>query len=179
MMNEFEYTCAPKTNVKRAVAWIALSLATGSILYCLSFDQNALSPWLRVAGAVFFMAAVLLTVRFLGTRYVYRIVYDSHGSATLTIYELRGYFGKESNVKSSGAVCRVSLSDISDLACSKDKKGIKVLKRSARMEKTQIYNYCAADFVKTYALIRVEDGEASFFVKFSPDEKMKEMIKNH
>jgi len=177
-MDEFEYTCAPKTNAGRAAAWIALCLVTGSILYCFSFDRNALSPWFRVLGAAFFMVAVLMTVRFLGTRYVYRIASDSHGRAIFTVYELRGYFGRADSVKSSGAVCRVELSDISNIASSRDKKGIRALKRLSRSEKARIYNYCAADFVREYALIRIEDGDGSFFVKFSPDKKMKEIIKN-
>ena len=176
-MEEFEYTCAPKTNAGRAAAWIALCLVTGCIFSCFSFEDNAFSPWFRIVGGAFFMAAVLLTVRFLGTRYVYRIA-DSHGRVLFTVYELRGYFGKADSVKSSGAVCRVELTDISDIASSRDKKVIRALKRSARLERSQIYNYCAADFVREYALMRVKDGDGSFLVKFSPDEKMKEIIKN-
>ena len=178
-MNEFEYTCAPKTNVKGALSWIAVCLGTGSILYCLSFDQNAISPWFRVMGAVLFMAAVLLTVRFLGTRYVYRLSVDVHGVATFTVYELRGYFGKESRVKSSGAICRVDTTDISELVSSSDRKNHRALKKRAKRERTSVYNYCAADFVRSHMLMRVTDGSCASLVKFSPDEKMKELIKNH
>ena len=136
VLEEFEYTCAPKTNIKRASLLTAACLVTGAIIYCFSFEQTVLSPWFRVIGAVFFMAAVLLTFRFFGTRYIYRLVIDHRGGSTFTVYELRGYFGKENNVRGSGAVCRVDALDILSLVDSTDKKGIRALKKGYSKEKS-------------------------------------------
>lgn len=180
-MNEiFEYSHSPKANLTKSVILVILCFLSGILLGIASTEEFVLSPYLKCGSGFFFLLGIVFFVRFIGTRYVYRITIDRRGNGDLTIFELHGYFGKYADAKSSKTVCRVSLYEIKEIyTLTNDKEGkkeIKKLKKQLKDEKNEIYSYCHEIFPKQYTLLKLDDGESVSYLKFTPNPKMLKII---
>ncbi len=174
MENKFVYEYTPRGNVKLASALIALCLTLSvSGCFVLLLD-NVLSPYMGAAGGLFLLISLMLCVRFLGTRYLYRVSYDRLGNGELTVFELRGFFGAYDTVKSSTAVCRISIDGISE--CVEIKPKQRKYKKQVRRSNAEVYNYCPSAFQREYAYLKFTDDEKEVYIKFAPDEKMLNLL---
>lgn len=181
MNDRFEYTCIGRADVKKSMTLVCLSIVSCVILGVASVGDSIFTPYFKGALSIFLFFGILIAVRFVGTRYSYSVVLYPSGDGDLVITELRGYFGKKNTVKVRKTVCRVSLSDICEtdaLNSDKDgKKRMKALKKEARREKAEIYNYCADVFPSSFTVIKISDGDGVSYVKLSPDAELMAFLK--
>lgn len=181
MKDYFEYTCVGNANVKRATVLVSASVVSAMLLGVASVGESVFSPCFALASAVFFFLAVLIFVRFIGTRYSYKLIIYPSGEGDLLIAELRGVFGRSSDVKVNRTVCRISVDDITDFTvitsgdCKSTRKELKK-KLCAKGEK--IYNYTSAPFLNEFAVIRIEDADGVSYVRFSPDEELIRLLRS-
>ena len=126
------------------------------------------------------LLAAMLAVRFIGTRYVYKITFGALGDGELSVSELRGFFGKSSDVKSCRTVCRVGLFDVKEATVfergDESRTKIKEMKKRIRRERAAVYNYLPDVFADKYALLRIENGDGISYLKLSPDGELMRII---
>ena len=156
----YEYT--PKTNKKIPYIIVFFCLVSGIVLFMPSTLSEDLSLWLRVIGIWAFAAAFIVTDRYLFTSYTYIIDQKDDGSVDFIVSEL--------HFKKHRTVCRIAVGEIA--AISRIEKG----KKPALPKKTRIFNYQAELFSQSYHLLRVENTDGEFFIKFSPDLKIISLI---
>ena len=177
---EYEYTFCPKVHLGRSAVLVGALTVTGVLLGAASVEKTVFSPYFAVASSVLLFLAVLLSIRFIGTRYVYKITVNSFGEGELTVSELRGFFGKAGDVKSQRTVCRVDISDVKEsVVLERSEKGrasMKNEKKRIRRERATVYNYSADVFADKYALLRIENADEVAYLKLSPDEEMLKII---
>ncbi len=173
-----EYSYSPKANIKANTAMAAAGLLSSALFFAASFSFDVLSNVSRALGSMFFLLFMLVSVRYVGTGFMYRVTYDRALNGDLTMYRQRGYFGKYRTVKQSAAVCRVYLSDIEECLIPENKKERRNCRRRVRSARAVTYNYCVEPFPKKYAFLKITDGERTVYVKFSPDERLAELIKS-
>lgn len=178
-MDHLEYTCIGRANVKKATV-LALSLgASSTIVGVLSTAESALAPYLNLAFLLLLLLSILVFVRFIGTRYSYKLLLYPFLEGDLVIIELRGSFGKNSKINLTKTVCRVGIDSITELVwieSKNDRKKYREIKRSTLREGARWYNYTADLFAQKLLIIKIEDGDGISYVKFSPDERLAALL---
>lgn len=175
-----EYTCCPKTNLVRSGVLVAALTLTCVLFGTVSVGKTVLSPIFSAASSVLLLLAAMLAVRFIGTRYVYKITFGALGDGELSVSELRGFYGKSSDVKSCRTVCRVGLFDVKEATVfergDESRTKIKEMKKRIRRERAAVYNYLPDVFADKYALLRIENGDGISYLKLSPDGELMRII---
>ncbi len=156
----YEYTPQPNKRIPYIIVFFCL--ISGIILFMPTELGDEVSLWLRVIGIWAFAAAFLVTDRYLFTSYTYIIDQSENGSVDFIVSEL--------HFKKRRTVCRIDLGEIA--AVEKVEKG----KKLTLPKKARIFNYRAELFAQSYFLLRVENPDGEFFIKFSPDSKIINLI---
>lgn len=172
----YEYTCCPKANLLRSGVLVAALTVTGVLFGAASVERTVFTPWFSVASGLLLLLAAMLSVRFIGTRYVYKITVDARGEGELSISELRGFFGRSGEVRSQRTVCRVELFDVREAVIPERADELKKIKRQIRRERAAVYNYLPDVFADKYALLRIENGDGISYLKLSPDGELMRII---
>lgn len=177
---EYEYTCCPKPNIRRSSVLVGAITVTAILFGIASVDQTVFSVYFGALSSLLLFLAVVISVRFIGTRYVYKITLTSFGGE-LSVCELRGFFGKSGEVRSHRTVCRVSLFDIREVdtfdRTDESLKKLKKTKKSIRRARASVYNYLPDVFADEYALIKIENADGISYIKLSYDEEFIKLIK--
>ena len=179
--DRFEYTSICRTNVKKAVFFICASVITSMLLGIASVENSIFSPYLSIISLVFLLLSIMISVRFVGMRYLYKLTLYPFDDGDLVITELRGCFGRAVDVKVKRTVCRVSVKtivDICEIRQSDDNKKIKDIKKTARMERAAIYNYTTEFFPNEYVVLKIKDVEGVSYVNFSPDKELLRLLRD-
>lgn len=173
-MREYEYVCVP-----RARRWTSF-VASGLFFACsMSFAVMGTSSRIRelflTTAFLTLVVSLLIAKRFITVSYSYAVFKDSDtGAADLVIFEHA--LGKKEPL----SVCRVSLYDISLLeAYDRTRNGRKKARRAKEKRKGgRFYDYRTELFPREYCILRFSEREDDVYVKFTPDEKLKGIIKS-
>ncbi len=152
------YTFTPKPDRRLPFTAVLICTALGIALFLPIADNTSLLLWLRTAGLWAFFAAFVIADKFLFTSFSYTVTEDGD----LVIDELR--------FRRHRTVCRISLDDIDSM--SYVKKGDKSVPRRG----PRVYNYRAELPTRALTLLRGEDSDGEFFIKFAPDAKLTDII---
>lgn len=182
MKDCFEYSCIGRATVKKCAVLICASVISSVLFGVASVETSVFSPYFKLVSIAFLFLSILIFVRFIGTRYSYKLIIYPSGESDFMIAELRGFFGKSHDVKVNRTVCRVSVTNITDVTVirgeSGDEKLLKALKKKMRSEKAAIYNYTSVIFLSEFAILKIEDGDGISYVRFSPDEELLRLLRN-
>lgn len=159
-----EYTCAPKSRSRRAylcvLGCVLLSVVFGTVPILIDVPYGPV--WL-FAALFSLTAALLITVRYLVRRYVYRFVGREDGGFDFVVLEISG--------KRTLCVCRVSTD------------AFRALVREEKGKRTRPTYDWSTELGAPRHLLTMTDGDGRFFeeseeitVRFSPDREMVAMI---
>jgi hypothetical protein len=174
--DRFEYTSIGGANVKKALVLVCASVTSSVLLGVASVEQSAFSPYFKLASMLFLLLSILVFVRFIGTRYLYKLMIWPSGEGELTVTELRGFFGKSSRALVKRTVCRISMSDVASVNVVSDEKEAKRIRRISRKERAAVYNYNADLFPNAFSVLKIEDADGISYVRFSPDSELLRLI---
>lgn len=159
-----EYTCAPKSRPLRAYLYVLGAVLGATALWTVPslFEMSYRPVW--YFGALFLLTvALLVTVRYLLRRYVYRFKETESGGFDFVVWEISG--------KRTVCVCRVSVDSFR--ALTQEEKG-----KHPRPH----YDWSAGPGGSAY-LLTIRDGDEGFdregeeiVIRFSPDRDMAAMI---
>ena len=151
-----EYTCAPKSRSRRAYLYVLGCVLLATALWTVPAMTNAPYDLIWHFAALFSLTvALLVTVRYLVRRYVYRIVATEDGGFDFVVLEISG--------KRTVCVCRVSTDSFR--AIVREEKGKRI---------RPTYDWSTDLGTRAY-LLTLTDGE-EITVRFSPDREMAAMI---
>lgn len=152
------YTFTPRPNRRLPFTAVLICAALGIALFLPISDSSSLLLWLRTGGLWAFFAAFVIADKFLLTSYIYSLE-ETDGAPDLVIEEI--------HFRRRRIVCRISLDEIVSM-----KKGDKTAPRRG----LRVYNYRAEFPSRGFFLLRGEDADGEFFIKFAPDTKMADII---
>ena len=151
-----EYTCAPKSRSRRAYLYVLGCVLFATALWTVPAMTNAPYGLIWHFAALFSLTvALLVTVRYLVRRYVYRIVATEDGGFDFVVLEISG--------KRTVCVCRVSTDSFRAIVREEKGKRIRLT-----------YDWSTDLGTRAY-LLTLTDGE-EITVRFSPDREMAAMI---
>lgn len=163
-MYEYSYHSKPSNKLAIRVSG-ALFAAAVITLALVSVIKNV--PFLGVAqfiSTILFTLAVLLLTRYVFKSFLVKIVETGDGRYDLTITECRG-----KNEKEKITVCRVSLSNIEEVAV-KAKENANELKKKTKGRK--VYSYCPDLCPETECYVFVTECGEPLLLKLSPDKTL-------
>ena len=156
------YEYSPKPDRRLAYAAVFICLFLGIFLFApLSFADSVLL-WLRAGGIWAFAAAFMISDRYLLISYTYLIEENSNGAPDFVVSEL--------HFKKRRTVCRISLSEIESIEFIKKGKPANLPNRA------RAFNSRSEFLTSDCYLLRGETADGKFFIKFSPDVKMANII---
>ena len=152
-----EYTCIPKPRTRRAYLYVLGCVLAAVAVWIATAMWSLPYPLVWHSAALFLLTgALLLTVRYLVRRYVYRLTETEDGDFDFVVLEISG--------KRTVCVCRVSVDSFRAFARAEKIHRVKTT-----------YNWCIEPHATAYLLTLV-DGEEQVVVRFSPDDVMASMI---
>lgn len=152
-----DYTCTPTPRTRRAYLYVLACVLAAVAVWFATAMWKLPYPLVWHCAAMFLLTgALLVTVRYLVKRYVYRITETDDGDFDFVVLEISG--------KRTVCVCRVSVDCFRAFA---------PVEKNKRVETT--YNWCVEPHAAGYLLTLV-DGEEQVTVRFSPDAVMAAMI---
>lgn len=158
MIPIYSYKPEHADSTSKVISFVVLGAAAALIM--LGEILKEYQPLLMTAGFVLAMCGVLVCIRFLLSTYTYIIEADTEaGIADLVITEIKG--------KTLRTVCRVSLAGGRLFADEKGKK-----------PNGAVYDYRPSPFTPNSRYFEVPERDGEGFVRFSPDEKMVELMRS-
>ena len=157
----YEYMPAPKN---QWVKTLCIGLFFGALVLFLTsgFEGVIAMPWiLQTLSVIMMVTSILLMGKYLMKYYLYRIEEVDDG-VDFTVTEITRRGGV--------TVCRLALSQLTSVT--------EWSKENRPPRGKRIYNYCADARPVTSCLLTFADGNDVIYVRFSPDEKMMEILQN-
>ncbi|MEE0969181.1 MAG: hypothetical protein U0M06_07435 [Clostridia bacterium] len=164
----YSYSYNPPRDLKKCSTFpFAGSLVGFGFMYISTFMPY---PFLfQALGFAALSIAILMTVRYLVRRYVYSIQKSGDNDYDFTVHEISG--------KTSKAVCRISMDEISDFIYSHDGK-IPLPYRGKNGRDILRFDYCQDFMPKNAYYLYANLKEGKVCIKFSPDSKLAEIIES-
>ena len=158
----YEFSPKPRKNL---LYFIIFSCAILGIVSFAPFDiSEKYSLWLKALGFVLLAAAFILADRYVMTYFSYSIEKNDEGGIDFCVREIR--------YRRARVVCRVYLHEIKEI--KKIKKG----KQSDISRGALVFNYRRDFLPSEHFLIRGEGKDGEFFIRFSPDDEMVNIIRD-
>lgn len=157
MITIYSYSPERADATSKAISFSILSAA--GVLLIISEFLTEYKPIFQTAGFVIALFGVLFCSRFLMSEYTYILESAADGSPPdLVITERKG--------KVTRTVCRVSVAGGKLFPISKEKK-----------LSGAVYDYRPSPFTPDSYVFRVPERDGEGYVKFSPDKKMTELMR--
>lgn len=163
----FDYSFSPLRDIKKCSLIPLLGFLLG---FGFVYASNLLpySTVFQVIGLGILTIAIFFATRFLIKSYVYSTREAGNGDYDFVVNEISG--------KRSRVVCRISTDDITDFIYSPNGKVPEKYSGKAGRDILR-YDYCQDFMPKDAYYLYAHLKEGKVCIKFSPDEKMAEIIK--
>ena len=159
----YEYKPSVKKTREKLVATMAFVLAAVAFCSASVFRMRYLFIY-QLLGMVCLLIGITVVTRYLMRGYRYCVVpRDGFDREEMDFSVIECYAGKE------WTVCRISLSDITEASYIRreNQKALRAEQRGKR-----VYCYVEEMQPKELCLLRVRDGEETFFVRIVADERL-------
>jgi hypothetical protein len=165
------YKYEPKPLKIGAYTAVIILVSAGIMLFFPTPLPKNVSLLLPYVGILAFLVAFATYCKYIRTSYIYTVEISSVGSLDFTVTQL--FF------KRKRTVCRISVSDVTELCEIQRRKRRKQKENFESRKKSATYKYFSELFCRSYCIIYLSENENGESIAFTPDEKLKKIILNN